>query len=445
MNSKFEDNSQAYNLSGWKKQHAETIWTSYVLIFMGFWLLVNLPTFGNTGIQLAWSDSLSGLLLIFFGFFSLSAKNVRAPWFACLIGIWLQLAPLIFWAPTPFNYLNDTLTGALVIGLSILIPGTPGHVEDSGPDVPKGWSYNPSSWAQRIPIIVLTCICWFTSRYMAAFQLGYIDHIWDPIFGNGTLNVITSSLSKEFPVSDAGLGAAVYSIEALMGAKGGVRRWRTMPWIVTLFGILVVPAGLVSIVLIMLQPLLIGSWCFWCLLTAACMLMMIALTIDEVVAVVQYLRECTKAGQSFRHVFWKGGLPLPHSNFETHPPQFERLHSFFSSSLKGIGIPWNLALSALLGLWLLFHSGPYRLANDLAHIFGALTITISIISMAEVMRSARFFNILLGILSISIPFLTESPNAVTWKAMVVGLLLILLSLPRGRIKEKYGNVQGSIF
>ena len=92
-----------------------------------------------------------------------------------------------------------------------------------------------------------------------------------------------------------------------MGCKGGTRRWYTMPWIVILFGILVVPLGLISIILVILQPLLVGHWCFWCLLAAICMLIMIALTVDEVVAVVQYLVQVKRTKQPFWQVFWKGG------------------------------------------------------------------------------------------------------------------------------------------
>ena len=33
--------------------------------------------------------------------------------------------------------------------------GNAGHAHDGGPDVPPGWSYNPSSWPQRAPIIAL--------------------------------------------------------------------------------------------------------------------------------------------------------------------------------------------------------------------------------------------------------------------------------------------------
>jgi hypothetical protein len=64
---------------------------------------------------------------------------------------------------------------------------------------------------------------------------------------------------------------------------------------------------MVSIILVILQPLLVAHWCFWCLLAAICMLFMIALTVDEVVAVVQYLVQVKRTKQPFWQVFWKGG------------------------------------------------------------------------------------------------------------------------------------------
>ena len=142
---------------------------------------------------------------------------------------------------------------------------------------------------QRIPIICFGVLGSSIARALAAYQLGYIDQIWDPFFGKGTVDVITSSVSKAFPIPDAGLGALAYTFEALMGCKGDSRRWCTMPWIVVGFGILVVPLGLVSIILVILQPLVVGAWCTLCLCTATAMLIMISLTIDEMVAVLQFL------------------------------------------------------------------------------------------------------------------------------------------------------------
>jgi len=55
--------------------------------------------------------------------------------------------------------------------------------------------------------VFLAMIGFFLSRYMAAFQLGHISYPWDPFFGESTRRVLTSDISKAFPVSDAGLGA----------------------------------------------------------------------------------------------------------------------------------------------------------------------------------------------------------------------------------------------
>src|SRR3546814_13437912 len=93
-----------------------------------------------------------------------------------------------------------------------------------GPEIPLGWSYNPSTWVQRAPIIALGLFGFFISRYLAAFQLGHIDSAWDPFFGAGTAQILTSDVSKMFPASDAGLGAVVYSLEVLMGLMGEIGR-----------------------------------------------------------------------------------------------------------------------------------------------------------------------------------------------------------------------------
>src|SRR5439155_1580106 len=54
---------------------------------------------------------------------------------------------------------------------------------------------------------------------------------------NGTEFIITSEVSKAWPIPDGGLGAVSYMFEVLMGVMGDRRRWRTMPWMVLLFGI----------------------------------------------------------------------------------------------------------------------------------------------------------------------------------------------------------------
>lgn len=66
--------------------------------------------------------------------------------------------------------------------MTVLIP----HGMDMGDgDVPPGWSYNPSTWTQRLPIIALALVGFLASRY----QLDHITNAWDPFFGNGTERV----------------------------------------------------------------------------------------------------------------------------------------------------------------------------------------------------------------------------------------------------------------
>lgn len=78
-----------------------------------------------------------------------------APWATSLVGVWLLFAPLFFWAATAASYANAILIGALVVVFDILAPGmpmAPGMSMTPVPDVPPGWSYNPSSWSQRLAL-----------------------------------------------------------------------------------------------------------------------------------------------------------------------------------------------------------------------------------------------------------------------------------------------------
>src|SRR5439155_2915961 len=89
---------------------------------------------------------------------------------------------------------------------------------------------------------------------------------WEPYFSgdagrNGTEFIITSSVSKAWPIADGGLGAVTYMLEVLMGVMGDRSRWRTMPWMVAMFGIVVVPLGVVSIYFIIIQPIVLGTYC----------------------------------------------------------------------------------------------------------------------------------------------------------------------------------------
>jgi uncharacterized membrane protein len=311
-------------------------------------------------------------------------------WAIAIIGVWLQFAPLLLRIPEAVGYLNDTLIGALAIFFSLILSSEKGP---KGRDIPKGWSYNPSTYSQRLPVIILTLVCWFLARYLAAYQLGFIDSMWDPFFGNGTVDVITSDISKALPVPDAGLGAFAYTLEFLLGCHGGSARWRTAPWLVLSFGLLVVPVGLVSIFLIMMQPLVVHAWCTICLITAFAMLLMIMFTIDEVAACLQLLRRGRKAGIGLGKLLFHG---LSENKSDLRDPLDVPLNStlrkIMSVMFLGCGVPLNLLATSLLGVLFVALPGLLHFTGPLAdadHVLGALIVVASVIAMAEVARKLR--------------------------------------------------------
>jgi hypothetical protein len=51
---------------------------------------------------------------------------------------------------------------------------------------PAGWSYNPSTWSERVPIVVLALGGFAIASYLALYQLRLISGVWEPFFGSGS-------------------------------------------------------------------------------------------------------------------------------------------------------------------------------------------------------------------------------------------------------------------
>ena len=172
------------------------------------------------------------------------------------------------------------------------------------PDFPPGWTRNPSSWGDRLPIVALAMVGFFIALYLGLYQLDVFSDIWEPFFGDGSRTILDSRISNILPIPDAMLGAAGYLADAVAGVIGGVKRWRTMPWIVIVFGLLVGPFGIVSIALVMSQPIVLDAWCTLCLASAVVSLAMIGPAADEVLASLQYLRRERDRGRSLWDALW---------------------------------------------------------------------------------------------------------------------------------------------
>ncbi len=121
---------------------------------------------------------------------------------------------------------------------------------------------------------------------------------WAPLFGRGSERILTSFVARFLPVPDAALGACVYFVEAVAGVVGGSQRWRTAPWVVLAFGVLVAGLGLVGVCLVVAQPVLFHTGCTLCLASAVISFTNAWLARDELLATLGYLKQSRTRGHS---------------------------------------------------------------------------------------------------------------------------------------------------
>ena len=463
------------------EDHRKMLWPHYVNLILGLWLLTSpftlgylsdfapdanqlrvmaerdLASFELRNLLMTWSDVISGILVIVFSALSADAwrRNSWAQWANAFVGLWLLFAPLVFWTPLPEAYANGTLVGGLVIALAVLIPMMPGMSMAGmmgGPDVPPGWAYTPASWLQRMPLGVLALIGFFISRILGAYQLGHIDTVWEPFFAgsgdmkgvmNGTEAIITSDMSKAWPIADGALGGIVYMLELVMVWMGTKTRWRTMPWMVLALAILILPLGVVSIYFVIIQPIVIGTWCTLCLIAALAMAVMIPYSLNEFVAMGQFLVWSRKQGKPFWRTFWTGDA-MDGGSADTSKGLVGSTREMIEEATRGVTYPVTLLLSMVIGVWLTFTRVTFDSVGAMAnsdHLVGLLVGTFSLIALSEVGRATRFINILFGFWLIAAPWLLNgitSPLA-TWNGVICGVLLIAFAIPRGTVKNSYAG------
>jgi uncharacterized membrane protein len=303
---------------------------------------------------------------------------------------------------------------------------------------PPGWTYNPSSWSERLWMVGVAGGGVLVSGYLAFYQWGMLERVWEPFFGSGSEQVLDSFLSRVLPIPDAALGAIAYLLDAVTGLIGGRERWRTMPWMVLLFGLAVGPLGIVSVLLVIAQPVILNAWCSLCLVSAILSLVLIGPAMDEVLASLQYLRRVHEQHGSLWTALWRGKPQGP---------------STFDGSIDGkTGMPliwWNHGLVALLGLWLMAapdvmkYEGPERM-ND--HIVGPLIFSAAVIAVSETTRVARWMNVILGGWLIVAPIvLGYEPLHIGARSSLLGAAILILSFITRPPKERMGGGWSSVW
>jgi uncharacterized membrane protein len=166
---------------------------------------------------------------------------------------------------------------------------------------------DPSAWSHRLPAAGLACLGVAVATYLLLFQVGAIGAVWEPLTGDGSRRVLTSSLAAALPIPDAGVGAAAYALEAVLLVAGGAVRWRRRPWLVLSLGLVAAGVAAGGVALVAVQAFVIGAFCTLCLASAAISMVLFGLAIPEVRASVRHVRHALDRGTPARTAI--GGRP----------------------------------------------------------------------------------------------------------------------------------------
>ncbi|MGI8952606.1 MAG: SPW repeat domain-containing protein [Chitinophagaceae bacterium] len=109
---------------------------------------------------------------------------------------------------------------------------------------------------------------------------------------------------------------------------------------------------------------------------------------------------------------------------------------------------WARILSMLIGLGLMITPAVFnfdKIAADNNHIVGPLVITFAVISLWEINRNVRLFNIVTGGWLIISPFILKFSSPALLIDLFSGIAVVIFSFYKGKIKHSYGGGWRSLF
>ncbi len=110
---------------------------------------------------------------------------------------------------------------------------------------------------------------------------------------------------------------------------------------------------------------------------------------------------------------------------------------------------WASVVNILLGLWVMLAPDMLNYQKpeaDYNYIVAPVAITFAITALWEVNRSARFIVMFCGLVLAISPLLSffQSSDAI-WNNALAGIIMILISLVKGKVKKHYGGGWLSLF
>jgi uncharacterized membrane protein len=146
----------------------------------------------------------------------------------------------------------------------------------------------------HIETIVVASLGLMVSLYLAAYQRHLVRSVWEPLFGEGSVRVLGSPLSRALPVPDAALGAAGYMVEVGLGVASLVARERARAWLTLVLGLVALAMAAGGLGLTAYALFGLRAACTLCLVSAALSGLLAGLVLPESAAAFRVLIATTK-------------------------------------------------------------------------------------------------------------------------------------------------------
>ena len=156
---------------------------------------------------------------------------------------------------------------------------------------------------RRLSNTALAMLGGAVSAYLAVYQYGDAEHVWEPFFGSGSERVLNSGLldwisrAAGVPIHDALLGAVSYGCEVALLLATFRFGSTAAKWLNVCYSALVLIMGLTSLLLVILQPTVFHAWCTLCLMSAAISEAIVVLSLQDLADSVAVVTQWWKAGR----------------------------------------------------------------------------------------------------------------------------------------------------
>lgn len=280
-------------------------------------------------------------------------------------------------------------------------PGMP----PSNSAAPPGWVVNPSSKAQRTPIVALALVGLAIGLAFTLREWGVIDHVWEWIRVRTPSGFPDRVIGAPWPELDV----VGFSAVVVLTVLGRTDRWRSQWALTYASGIAIFLTAASSIVRWTAQYAVLHATSTLFVASTAAAIAMMPLAADELFAASahrRFLRDGTRAAT------YEG----PH---HSHVGEMCTHWSGYVAGFTGI----------VVGIWLLLAPAVVLTGRAAEHgrLLGAVVAAIGALSLAQVARPARWANAAIGLWLVVAPLGSDYEMMGAVHMVLVGFTLAIAS------------------